>query len=44
MAGNKRELCDVKPFVVTVQNHNGATHPSIECIEEATWEGPDCNS
>ena len=45
MAGNKRELCDVKPFVVIVQyHHNGVTHPSIECVEEATLEGPDCNS
>ena len=23
---------------------NGVTHPSIECLEKATWEGPDCNS
>ena len=40
----KRELCDMKPFVVIVQNHNGITHLSSECVEEATQEGPDCNS
>ena len=39
MAGNKRELCDVKPFVVIVQSyHNGVAHLSIECVEEATWK------
>ena len=24
--------------------YNCVTHPSIECVEEATKEGPDCNS
>ena len=42
VAGNKREVYDVKTFVVIVQkNHDGVTHPSIECVEEASWEGPD---
>ena len=45
VAGNKRELCDVKTFVVIVQQyHNGVIHPSIECVEEATLDVPDCNS
>ena len=45
MAENKKELYNVKPFVEILQKiHNGVTHPSIECIQEATQEGPDCNS
>ena len=40
----KKELCDVKPFVMMVKLYDGVTHPSIECAEDATWEGPDCNS
>ena len=41
------EIYDVKPFAVIVKikrSYNGVTHPSIECVEEATWEGPDYNS
>ena len=45
LAGRIRDLYDVKPFVVIVQkSYNGVTHSSIECAEEATWEGLDCNS
>ena len=40
----KGGLYNMKPFVVIIQLYNGVTHPSIEYIEEATWEGPDCNS
>ena len=40
----ERELYDVKPFVMMITLCNGVTHPSTECVEEATWEGPDCNS
>ena len=41
-----RELYNVKPLVEILQqkSYNGITHPSIECVEEATQEGPDCNS
>ena len=43
---NQRELYTVKPFVEILQqkSYKGITHPSIECVEEATQEGPDCNS
>ena len=35
----------MKPFVVILQkSYIGVTHPSIKCVEEARWEGPDCNS
>ena len=42
---DKRELYDVKTFVV-VKNKKIIKwcYPSIECVEEATQEGPDCNS
>ena len=40
----KGELHNVEPFVVILQLYKGVTHPSIGCVEEATWEGPDCNS
>ena len=47
MAGNKkRELYNVKPFVEILQkkSYESIIYPSIECVEEATQEGPDCNS
>ena len=41
---NQRELYNVKPFVEILQPKNSyKNHPSIECVEEATWEEPDCN-
>ena len=45
VAGVKKgSFYNVKPFVVIIQLYNGVTHPSIKCVEEATWEGLDCNS
>ena len=40
----QREQYNVKPCVVILQLYIGVTHPSTQCTEEATWEGPDCNS
>ena len=40
----KGELYDMKPFILIIKICEGVTHTSIECLEEATWKGPDWDS
>ena len=43
--GNKGAIrCEALYCDCTEKSYNGITHHSIECTEEATWEGPNCNS
>ena len=43
--GREKGVLRCEALCFTEKNfYNGIPHPSIVCVEETTWEGPDCNS